>query len=137
MSSADTPKLPLNAYGAAWGPPLIATFIAAMFISCPLLSTVYAPPPLPYDTSVYGISVLQTFYYYSRHGKRDGLGWLTLVAVILWAPYGRDHEPMTDDSVEVCWIALPRACCTARITTRSCPGACRTWTSSEFYSTRS
>ncbi|KAL5494919.1 hypothetical protein ACEPAI_381 [Sanghuangporus weigelae] len=61
MSSADTPQPPLNVYGAAWGPPLIATFIAAI---------------------VYGISVLQTFYYYSHHGKRDGLGWPSLVAVI-------------------------------------------------------
>ncbi|KAL5533909.1 hypothetical protein ACEPAG_369 [Sanghuangporus baumii] len=61
MSTTDAPQPPLNAYGAAWGPPLIATFIAAI---------------------VYGISVLQTFYYYSHHGKRDGLGWPTLVAVI-------------------------------------------------------
>ncbi|OCB92012.1 hypothetical protein A7U60_g667 [Sanghuangporus baumii] len=61
MSSADAPQPPLNVYGAAWGPPLIATFVAAI---------------------VYGISVLQTFYYYSHHSKRDGLGWPALVAMI-------------------------------------------------------
>ncbi|EJD03594.1 uncharacterized protein FOMMEDRAFT_145868 [Fomitiporia mediterranea MF3/22] len=60
-SSNSASQPPLNAYGALWGPPLIATFVAAI---------------------VYGISVLQTFYYYSHHGKRDGPGWLILVAAI-------------------------------------------------------
>ncbi|KAI5114618.1 hypothetical protein M0805_004956, partial [Coniferiporia weirii] len=52
---------PLNSYAAPWGPSLISTFIA---------------------TVIYGITVFQTFYYYTHHGNRDKPAWLVLVAAI-------------------------------------------------------
>ncbi|KAH8119848.1 hypothetical protein DFH11DRAFT_11997 [Phellopilus nigrolimitatus] len=61
MSSPDASQPPLNAFGAIWGPPLISTFVAAV---------------------IYGISVLQTFYYYTHYGSSDRITWRVLVATI-------------------------------------------------------
>ncbi|THH07357.1 hypothetical protein EW145_g3443 [Phellinidium pouzarii] len=61
MSSPAASQSSINSYAAGWGPSLISTFIAS---------------------AIYGISVLQTFYYYTHHGSRDKRAWLILVGVI-------------------------------------------------------
>lgn len=61
MSTPDAAQPPLNSYAAVWGGSLVATFLAAV---------------------IYGITVLQTFYYYNHYYRGDRITWRILVATI-------------------------------------------------------
>lgn len=77
--SAPTDNFIGHSIAETWGPPLISTFLAAMYV---ITTNVYASPSNN-RRSIYGITVLQTFYYYNHYGNTDRSAWLILVAVIL------------------------------------------------------
>lgn len=82
MSSSDMTPAIVNSYGATWGPSLTATFLAAVYVTLLSLSNLFRGLTLQIRR-IYGITVLQTYYYYNHHAG-DRLSWRLLVGAILF-----------------------------------------------------